>query len=131
MTNYENEVYIQNHLLQNWKKIINIIHQKTYDHMKENNLGYAAIHVTTNNHWTFAFLCTKQSPNTLYYKFSDHDDGVHSRNYDAEKGYAITSNTPCVKGQNTMKDSDIYFCVIEKNQIINYTLVNWLEGKIS
>lgn len=132
--------YIKVHILDKWKETISMIHGKIRESFKNNDLDYMCACVKTNpkdiilcpetEYWTFAFICTRTSPKILYYKFSNHKDGVNRRNYFYEKGYLLTSETPCIIGKSEFNQDNMLLCTIGEEESIKYTDIDWDTGKI-
>ncbi len=143
--------YIEGNINENWPEFIKMLHQSLIQYVNNNDVAYGCTHIKTiptditllediiqksndNNNdcdcdceceWTFVFIVLKQYPSCMYYKWSEHKDGVFKRNYDAHKAYIIDHNTPCIVGTNNIKYPDCVHCFPEENVDIKYTHLLW------
>lgn len=137
----ELRIHIENHMIDEWDKIIDTLHNDIIQSINNNNLDYGFQHIKTvpigdpmyelaipkPKYWTFAFIVLKKNPSNVYYLWSDHNDGVFVRHNNANCGYTIEHTTPCIRGVNSINQQEEIFCVIECSNI-QYVNVPWYCG---
>lgn len=69
--------------------------------------------------WTFTFLYLKKFPDTLFYFFSDADQGVYEVFKDK---YFVNNSTRTILGENQIPEDEEYFCEIKND---SYLELDW------